>query len=147
MNKPLKRLMNGKTVPEMKEHLMIILQEVTSHIQVQRDRNTYHFCAKVKDYVHENYGNPDLNISTIGQSFEITPSYLSKRFREETGESLLEYINVYRINQAKKLLLGEATSIADVALQVGYIEFTTFNRIFKKYQGITAGKYRETESG
>ncbi|NOV04739.1 helix-turn-helix domain-containing protein [Paenibacillus planticolens] len=147
MNKPLEKLMNCKTIQEMKEHVMVILQEVTNHIQGQRDLNTYHFCEKVKDYVHQNYHNPDLNISAIGQWFEMTPSYLSKRFRDETGESLLEYINLYRISQAKGLLLGESLSIADIALKVGYTEFTTFNRIFKKYQGITAGKYRETESG
>ncbi|GBG08400.1 AraC family transcriptional regulator [Paenibacillus agaridevorans] len=147
LNKPLERLMNCKTIQEMQEHLMVILQEVTNHIQAQRELNSNYFGKKVKDYVHQNYHNPDLNISAIGQWFEMTPSYLSKRFREETGESLLEYINLYRINQAKGLLLGESLSIADIALKVGYIEFTTFNRIFKKYQGITAGKYRETESG
>ncbi|MFE5321603.1 hypothetical protein ACFQ88_23135 [Paenibacillus sp. NPDC056579] len=38
-------------------------------------------------------------------------------------------LNLYRISQAKKLLLGESLSIADITLKVGYTEFATFNRI------------------
>lgn len=97
----------------------------------------------VKRFVQEKYKDPNLNINIIGDRFQITPSYLAKQFKNHTGEALLEFIHKTRLEQAKRLLLNGAESIQEISKTVGFSEITTFNRTFKKYEGITPGQYRE----
>lgn len=83
-----------------------------------------------------------MNITMIGEAFGLTPSYLSKLFKAQTGEALLDTINRTRLEEAKKLLMQHDVPIADIARSVGYSDINTFNRIFKKFEGITPGKYK-----
>ncbi|WP_284644537.1 helix-turn-helix domain-containing protein [Paenibacillus silviterrae] len=99
--------------------------------------------AKVQTYVDEHYDEPSLNVSVIGDVFEMTPPYLARLFKNHHGESLLEYLHKVRIRHAKRLLRETSSSVLEIGTQVGFNEISTFNRIFKKFEGITPGKYRE----
>jgi len=79
----------------------------------------------------------------IGDKFALTPSYISKLFKEQTKESLPDYINKVRIEMAMQLLKLENATIFDVAQKVGYCNSNVFIRAFKKYQGITPGRFKE----
>ena len=68
---------------------------------------------------------------------------MSKRFKEQTGEKMLNYINKYRINKAKELLRERDLSVTNTAKQVGFQNSVTLIRLFKKYEGVTPGKYKE----
>ena len=59
------------------------------------------------------------------------PSYLSKQFREETGQSLREYINSKRIDAAKQLMSTTKLNLTDIALQVGFENIPYFSTVFK----------------
>ena len=58
------------------------------------------------------------------------------------GENFLEYVNLMRIERAKKLLREDEASIKEIAWQVGFNSDITFRRLFKKYEGISASDYR-----
>lgn len=98
-------------------------------------------CREVLEYIQENYGDPDLNISLTGQHFNMTPAYLSSIFRKETGESLLKVITMTRVREAEKLL-KEGASVVEVGEKVGFRDSSTFIRIFKKYMGVTPGQIK-----
>lgn len=98
---------------------------------------------KVQTYVDQHYCEPSLNLSVIGDAFEMTPPYLARLFKKHNGESLLEYLHKIRINHAKRLLKETSVSVLEIGSQVGFNEISTFNRIFKKYEGITPGKFRD----
>lgn len=100
------------------------------------------FFESVIQYIDENYYDSNLNVSVLADYFKLTRSYFSKRFKEETGESVLDYINRLRINKSKEYL-NQDYSISEVALKIGFNDPGTFIRIFKKYEGITPGKYKE----
>ena len=74
----------------------------------------------------------------------MVPRYISKVFKDETGEGLLDHINRLRIQQAKKIMQNKNLVLEDVAGQVGFTNVNSFIRVFKKYEGITPGKYRES---
>jgi YesN/AraC family two-component response regulator len=74
----------------------------------------------------------------------ITPQYLSRFFKQETGENMVEYINRLRIEKAKYLLSEKDLSILNVSEMVGYGNDRNLNRVFKQREGITPGKYRES---
>ena len=99
---------------------------------------------KIQDYIRENFRNPDINISQTGYHFEMSPFYLSRIFKEETGIGLLEYINIQRVEEGKRLLAG-GNSIVRTAEMTGFHGSNAFIRVFKKITGVTPGQYKEME--
>ncbi|MNC71576.1 Arabinose operon regulatory protein [compost metagenome] len=81
----------------------------------------------------------------IGKQFDLKPSYLSQIFKNLTGEGLLDYIGKHRVEMAKLLLREQSMSITEISRLVGFTEAATFIRVFKKYEGITPGKYKDLE--
>ena len=88
----------------------------------------------------------DLSLKTIAHWINVNPSYLSSRFKKETGFTLTDYVNLCRIKLAKKLLLSTNSTIRSISLQCGITDIRYFSRIFKKFTGTTPSLYRETAS-
>ncbi len=80
--------------------------------------------------------------SQIAQTFYLSPNYVSKLFRKETGVSLSEYIQGEKIKLAKRLLTQEDLQISEIAFRTGYPSFAHFSRQFKKYTGVSPTEYR-----
>lgn len=102
---------------------------------------------KIQDYIACHLGDEDLNVNLLGSVFDLAPNYLSKIFKFQTGVLLKDYINNLRIEEAKKLLKNTDNKMVDIGKSVGFAELTTFNRVFKKYTGISPGQYRHIEDG
>ncbi|OXM85747.1 helix-turn-helix domain-containing protein [Paenibacillus rigui] len=142
MMNPVDRLTACQTINEMREQIGAVLQQVCASIQDDRKQGHNQLSQQVMAYVKEHYSSENLNITMIGEAFRLTPPYLSKQFKAQTGEALLEYISRTRIEEAKRLLADQSSPIAEIARKVGYSDINTFNRLFKKYEGITPGKYK-----
>ncbi|CAN7396564.1 helix-turn-helix domain-containing protein [Paenibacillus sp. LjRoot153] len=140
---PVERLFGCETMKEMKGEILSILGQVCQSIQAERKQEYSPLGELVISFVKANYAEDNLNISMIGEKFGITPSYLSKQFKAQTGDALLDFISRTRLEEAKKLLSEQSLSIMEIARKVGYADINTFNRTFKKFEGITPGKYKE----
>lgn len=112
--------------------------------QAQEATPNGQLCDKMRAYIAENYGSPDLNISMVGAHFDRTPAYLSAIFKKETGMSLLGYITQVRLDAVKALLL-QGQPIARIAEQTGFRDSGALIRVFKRSTGMTPGQYRETK--
>ncbi|GGI45811.1 hypothetical protein GCM10008018_13990 [Paenibacillus marchantiophytorum] len=108
-----------------------------------RQQDLKELTQNVLAFIQEHHRDSDLNITKVGHYFEIKSTYLSKLFKDQTGEGLLDVINKVRIAHAKELILVQKHSLNDISNLVGFSEVNTFFRLFKKYEGITPGKYRE----
>jgi two-component system response regulator YesN len=97
--------------------------------------------AEILAYIHLHYGE-DHSIERLAQRINISVSHFSRTFKEEVGEKYVEYMAKYRLTKAKQLLLETDMNIDDIAEKVGYVGRNSFIRIFRKYEGITPGKYR-----
>ena len=136
-------ILGSSDIVEMKYQMLRLLNNICEHNKAKALEAEFKFREKIEEYVEENYYDKDLNVSTIGAYFDMTPSYISRLFKEGTGESLLDYINTIRLKKAKELLLQEELTVERVGTMVGYSNINTFIRVFKRYEGITPGKYRE----
>jgi AraC-like DNA-binding protein len=67
---------------------------------------------------------------------------MRKVFRDETGDSITNYINRRRIEESKELLRQTGMTLRETALMVGYNNEQSLIRFFKKYVGISPGEYR-----
>ncbi len=105
-------------------------------------RENRQFGRQVMEYVHQNYQNPDLNISITALHFDITPSYLSALFKEQTGQGLLEYINNTRVERVKELL-EEGKTLSEICALTGFRSSGALIRVFKKTTGVTPGQMKK----
>ena len=93
-------------------------------------------------YIDANYNNADLNVNTMGDCMHLTPYYLSKIFKNQTGLSPLEYLSKVRITKAKELLQNSPQSIEEIAHMTGFLSSSVFIRAFKKSEEITPGAFK-----
>ena len=96
----------------------------------------------IKKYICEHISE-DLSLQKLSDAMYYNPSYLSRIFRQQTGESLSNFIINERINEAKKLLQETRLKIYEVSQQVGIESPIYFNRIFKKKTGVSPKVYRQ----
>ncbi len=97
---------------------------------------------EVARYIESNYFDINLNVSNISDHFNVTPSYLSKKFKEDYGISMIEYLYKLRIEHSLTLISNSSLRIADIAQMLGFQDSNAFIRIFKQYQGCTPGQYK-----
>lgn len=84
----------------------------------------------------------DLPLHESAAMASIHPQYLSNLFKKEIGVGYSEFINIVRIQEAKRLLKNKAWSIQQVAERCGFSEAPYFNRRFKAVTGMTPGEWR-----
>jgi two-component system response regulator YesN len=87
--------------------------------------------------------NQNITIQKIANQVHMNPTYFSKYFKGQTGETVLDYVTRLRIEKARELLLSTELKIYDISLEVGYTDTKYFSKLFKKYYGEVPSKYRE----
>lgn len=85
----------------------------------------------------------ELTLSSIAAFFHKNPSYVSGRFRRETGENLTDFIQKERMAAAIRYFNTTNMSVAEVAGNVGISDFAYFSRIFKKHIGSSPNEYKK----
>ena len=85
----------------------------------------------------------DLNLDLLAAQIHMSPSYLSRYFKQKTGRTVSEYIMELRIKKAQDLLLSTTHSISDVCFLCGYSSITNFRKYFRKYVGLSPRDYRK----
>lgn len=88
----------------------------------------------------------NLSLDTISNSINANPYELSRQFKKETDETITEYINKQRVNEAVYIMENQNISITAVADMVGFNDVNYFTKVFKKIKGITPSEYRKTKN-
>ena len=98
---------------------------------------------RIINYLNENY-DQKISLEQIAHNMFLSPVYISKIFKEETGESPINYLIKIRLEKAKDILLNSVGgSIKSIANQVGYDDVYHFSKLFKKYYGISPLYYKK----
>ncbi|MBH1940039.1 AraC family transcriptional regulator [Mobilitalea sibirica] len=98
---------------------------------------------RIITYLNENF-DQKISLEQIAHNMYLSPVYISKIFKEETGESPINYLIKIRLDKAREILLsGESGSIKSIATQVGYDDVYHFSKLFKKYYGISPLYYKK----
>lgn len=97
---------------------------------------------QLKYYV-DTYFSDKLSVKEICGKMYISRSKLYAISKEAFGMGITDYIRLKRIKYAKELLAGSDLSVAEISEQSGFSDFNYFIRIFKKYEGVTPGRYRK----
>lgn len=96
---------------------------------------------KITEYIQRNYAQ-DITLQSVSEYVGISPNYICKLYKNETGVNFKDYISLVRIAQAKRLLLSTNLGIGEIAEQVGFHNASYFCRVFKENVGVTALQFR-----
>ncbi len=96
--------------------------------------------SKIAKFVEKNYTDSSLNLTSIAQMFGFNPSYLSRRFKSEVGNSFIEHLTECRMKKAM-IMAKENQKMFSTANAVGIPDPNYFGRCFKKYTGISYSEY------
>jgi len=134
-----------ETLDEIQLWLNQLYEKILNYFQQKNEEKKSPF-ERALDYIHMNYRH-DFEISRIADHIGISYSHFRRIFRENTGDNVINYINTLRINESKRMLCQTSLTINDIAQHLGYNSSQTFNRFFKKYEGITPGEFRASQTG
>ena len=95
----------------------------------------------VLEFINDNYMY-NLSLDIISQNMYLSPIYISKIFKESTGDSPINYLIKLRLSKAKELLENGDQPINKVSLAVGYPDVYHFSKLFKKYYGCPPSKLK-----
>lgn len=125
------------------DSIAALSQAVHSCFETLQNADSDTIVDKAFDYISEQISSDMLSVPAIAEHVGVSVQHLSKRFKENTGMTMVEYINQYRSKKAQELLADTSLNISQIAEQTGYTNNVTFTRNFKKYVGCTPSEYRE----
>lgn len=132
---------NMDTLDEIEAYLIEVYQSISCFTAPIKDMNETNYFDKVMNYIKEHY-NEDLVFEDVASKIGISYSYLRKLVKDETGKSLIDNLNLIRIEEVKHLLLQTDLTISEIAKEVGYRNIQSVNRFFKKYEGISPSEFK-----
>lgn len=98
--------------------------------------------VEILQYIDQNT-DKKLTLADIAQQVRMNESYMCTVFKEQVGKSIISYINEKKMQLAVHLIENTDIYIKEVAKQVGITDPFYFNRLFKKYYGVTPSRYKE----
>lgn len=86
-----------------------------------------------------------LTLEETAQHVGFSPTYFSKIFKDEMGVTFNSYLGGLRVERSKMLLLSGEHSIGEICAEVGFEDQSYFIKVFRKYTGVTPGKFRKQQ--
>ena len=96
---------------------------------------------KAIQYIAQNFASA-ISLEDVATHGHLNPAYFSTVFKQSTGSSFKEYLNMVRIEESKRLLSNTTYSVIDIAIATGFEDQSYFSKVFKKYTGLTPKQYR-----
>ncbi|MDI4644070.1 response regulator [Cohnella hashimotonis] len=140
------RLLKLETIADIRQWLIAFLDASARWMEAQCEHKSGAVVREAKRLMESRYDEP-LTIKTISDSLHYSPNYLNYVFKQETGQTILEYLTHVRIKAAQKLLRESPAKMYEIARMVGYGQETYFRSVFKQLTGLTPKEYREKTRG
>lgn len=132
-----------ETVDDLGERLMVFSNKICNYIEQQKESRNFGLRDKILKFINEHYNDSGLCLEVIAaECGGLSPSYVSRYYKDQTGYPLMQYIDMLRMNKAKQLLKETSLPLKEVINQVGYMDESNFIRKFKKKEGVTPTQYR-----
>lgn len=99
--------------------------------------------AAAIDLIDRQWGDSELSLQALADALYVSPQYLSRLFRQETGDTVGAYLARRRINEAIRLLQDPSLKMYEIAERTGYTSQHYFSSAFKKALGLSPVEYRK----
>ncbi|MEH7222653.1 helix-turn-helix domain-containing protein [Bacillus sp. JJ1566] len=123
--------------------ITVVIDPLLQKIEDRAESQYKSISENIVHIIHEEFES-NITLDMIANRLHYNPNYLSSIFRKEMNISFSEYLSMYRINMAKKWLIETDISVKDISDKLNFNNSQNFIRSFKKIEGTTPGKYRES---
>jgi two-component system response regulator YesN len=114
------------------------------HLNIEYQLSANHLVVGVRSYIHSHYQQP-IKLDDIAEALHFNSSYVSRMYKKETGESVIHYLNRYRVERAKQLIESKAHKISEIGELVGIEGVSYFSNVFTKIVGVSPQQYRKLQ--
>lgn len=141
-NEVWEQLFKLETLEDMKTLIINYFLGVSRYIVEKRNKKSRNIIETIKEVIHKKYSE-NISVNEIAREVYLSTTYLCMVFKQETGETVNDYITKVRIEKAKELLKDPKNKLYDVCYGIGYTEPGYFSKVFKKHTGLSPTEYRE----
>jgi two-component system response regulator YesN len=121
-----------------------ILEQWSRHLHSSSTGKKSRLVSKrVNDYIEQNYSQ-EITLTHMAEHVDLSVSRFCVLFKQEYGESFINYLNNYRMEKAKVLLLEPDLKVYEIADMVGFSSLPYFNRLFKSMNGLSPNEFRRS---
>ncbi len=131
-----------KVIEDMEEFTLNIFLAIMNSLSDLNDRMNNNLIYKMKAYILENVFDSLFNIQMISDHFSMNYHYTCSLYKNETGQTINDFITEIRMMKAKEYLKQEDQNVSTVAFLCGYRDQYYFSRVFKKYFGLPPSKMK-----
>ncbi|SMC31944.1 PocR ligand-binding domain-containing protein [Sporomusa malonica] len=139
------RVDNSQQMEEFFFHLQQLVAAFLNHGQSLVDKKYNGLVSDAKKIIMESYSQ-NIKIEDVAAHLFISPSHLSRLFRQELGCTVNDYITRVRVEHAVELMKNPGLSVAQVSQSVGFQSQSYFAKVFSKYIGVAPLIYRNSLS-
>ncbi|MDD6194759.1 MAG: helix-turn-helix domain-containing protein [Lachnospiraceae bacterium] len=120
-----------------------MVQDFTDQVErLQTKSHLSPLVMEVSHYIKHHMSEP-ITADAIAEELFLSRPYLSRKFKQETGESLTDFILKEKVEEAKRLLRYSDKSLSAVSIYLGFSSQSHFTKVFKKYVSMSPGEYRK----
>lgn len=100
---------------------------------------------EIQMFIRQHYAD-NISLNSLAEQFYLHPNYLSRLFKEKTGQNFIDYLTEVRMEKVKELLKNSDRKIVEICDLTGYDNPRYFSKVFKQYTGMTPSEYRESSA-
>lgn len=126
---------------ELKDKIVFIFKTLFAYSNKSLKEHDNNISHQLLTFVHENYSK-DISLTDLADKFNLSTGYISKLFKNHTGSSYKDYLNLYRVAKSIEILSEKPSiKIKTLAEKVGYTSSASFIRMFKRHHNVSPGQY------
>ncbi|WP_419873282.1 response regulator transcription factor [Candidatus Pristimantibacillus sp. PTI5] len=136
------RILEAPNCASLQKQCQDLAQSVQFYLNVTKTTLKEKVVQEIKAYLESHY-HENIQLDRLAERFDLNSSYVSNLYSKSTGQTILEYVTLLRIQKAKQMLRESSFKISKISQDVGYDNQRYFCQVFKKHLGVSPGKYRE----
>ena len=140
-----KKVLAHQTIEGMAGELAGLLASISDYINIKRQGRFDFIIEKAKEFIKANYANNELSLESLAGHVNMSACYFSVIFKQEVGETFIDYLTRARIEKAGELLMTTHYKSYEISYMVGYDNPTYFSTAFKKYTGTSPTEFRSSK--
>lgn len=133
----------AKDIVRFRQWLVRTAEEAFHYIESRQSNKTGEIVQSVKQFIRDNVGHP-LSLDMVAEQVHLSPRYLSRIFKEETGMNFTDFVTKQRLQQACELIVTTDLNIEQISSRVGFNSSAYFIKKFKHAYGVTPTYYKHT---
>ncbi|MDF2922683.1 MAG: transcriptional regulator [Paenibacillaceae bacterium] len=131
-------------IHQMEDWLLLSVDTAFEYLKDKQKNRSKDILEELRQYVQELY-RTDISLDSAAEHVSLSPRYVSKIFKDETGVNFTDYVTQVRLNHAVELIMDTSDTVEQISRQAGFNSSGYFIRKFKEQYGVTPGVYKSIQ--